>query len=67
MPRLGSEKVIRVIVCRDIANHFRGPLFRWDQWRNAMTYSLMASLGIVARAGTAPEGLPIDVQIVPQH
>ena len=31
------------------------------------TYSLTASPGVVVRAGTSPEGLPIGVQIVPRQ
>jgi amidase len=33
----------------------------------AQTYSLTASPGVVVRAGTSPEGLPIGVQVVPRH
>ena len=31
------------------------------------TYSLTGSPGVVVRAGTSPEGLPIGVQVVPRH
>jgi len=33
----------------------------------AQTYSLTVSPGVVVRAGTSPEGLPIGVQIVPRQ
>jgi amidase len=31
------------------------------------TYTLTASPGVVVRAGTSPQGLPIGVQVVPRH
>jgi amidase len=33
----------------------------------AQTYSLTASPGVVVRAGTSPEGLPIGIQVVPRQ
>jgi amidase len=33
----------------------------------AHTYTLTASPGVVVRAGTSPEGLPIGIQVAPHH
>jgi amidase len=38
-----------------------------DAFSYVQTYSLTASPGVVVRAGTSPEGLPIGVQIVPRQ
>jgi amidase len=39
----------------------------WPAFSYMHTYSLTASPGVVVRAGTSPEGLPIGVQVVPRH
>jgi amidase len=39
----------------------------WPAFSYMQTYSLTASPGVVVRAGTSPEGLPIGVQVVPRH
>ena len=39
----------------------------WPAFSYVHTYSLTVSPGVVVRAGTSPEGLPIGVQIVPRH